>query len=104
MAKSNAQESYIDQPCDRCGSKKRISKTWNEKLQMSLGVSIIEVSQIVCTNKVCQVLFDKNRKEEVARLNERKLKKEEQDKIRKENIARTIAKKRESKKNHAKNS
>lgn len=95
MVKSDsAGVSYIDQPCERCGSKKRISKTWKEELQTSLGVSMLEVSQIVCTNSVCQALFDKNRAEELARVNERKLKKEEQDKIRKENIARTIAERR----------
>lgn len=81
---------YIDQPCERCGSKKNISKTWTEKLETLVGVSVIEVSQITCTNRECQDLFDKNREVELLKINERKLAKEEQDRIRKLNIARTI--------------
>jgi hypothetical protein len=83
--------SYVDQPCERCGSKKHISKTWKEVLQNSLGTSMIEVSQITCTNKACQALFDANRVKELVTINERKSKKEEQDQIRKKNIANTIS-------------
>lgn len=98
MTKSiSSVESYMEKSCERCGSKKRVSKTWKEKLETMSGVSIIEVSQIICTNKVCQALFDKNRAEELIKINERKLKKEEQDKIRKENIARTIAERKKIK-------
>ncbi len=53
--------------------------------------SFIQVSQIVCTNSECQAVFDKNQAKELIKINERKLKKEEQDKIRKENIVQTIA-------------
>ena len=87
---------YIDQPCERCGSKKIISKTWIEKLETMKGVSVLEISQIICTDKLCQELFDKNREEELAKINERKLAKEVQDKIRRENIARTIIERRKA--------
>lgn len=87
---------YIDQPCERCGSKKRISRSWTEKAQTMAGVSILEMSQIICTNKACQDLFEKNRTEELIKINERKTAKEEQDKIRKENIARTISERKKS--------
>lgn len=86
-----AVKSYVDEPCERCGRKKRISKSWTEKLETISGVSVVEVSQITCTNKACQDIFDKNRAEELLKVNARKLQKEEQDKLRKENIARTIA-------------
>ena len=87
---------YIDQPCDRCGSEKRISRSWTERVQTMAGISILEMSQIICTNKMCQELFDKNRAEELVKINERKLAKEEQDKIRKDNIARTISERKKS--------
>ena len=98
MTKSVSSKLYSDQPCERCGSKKSISKTWTETLKTILGTSTLEVSQLMCTNKACQALFDKNRAEELIKINERKLKKEEQDKIRKENIARTILERKESRK------
>lgn len=89
MTKAVIVNSYLNQPCDRCGSKKSVSKTWIEKYATISGTSSVEVSQTICTNPVCQALFEKNRAEEVERINERKLKKEEQDQIRKDNIAKT---------------
>lgn len=98
MVKINlSARTFIDQPCERCGSKKRVSKKWNETIETISGKSVVEVSQIICTNKVCQALFDKNRAAELVTINERKLKKETQDKIRKENIARTIAERKNKK-------
>ena len=88
---------YNDQPCDRCGSRKIVSKTWEEKLQTSLGDTIIEVSQTICSNKECQEQFNKDRSEEVDRINARKAAKEEQDKIRKDNIAKAIVERNEAK-------
>lgn len=87
---------YIDQPCERCGSKKRIASSWTERVQTMAGISILEMSQIICTNKMCQSLFDKNRAEELIKINERRVAKEEQDKIRKDNIARTISERKKS--------
>ena len=49
---------YFKEPCDRCGSKKIISKTWNETIATFNGKSIIEHSQIVCIDSICQKAFD----------------------------------------------
>lgn len=97
MSQNTNASSYINQPCERCGSPKRISKTWKETIETALGKQTIEVSQVTCTNKDCQAEFDKNRTEEVARINERKVNKEEQDKVRRENIAKTVAAKKADK-------
>ena len=52
--------SYESEPCNRCGSKRRISKTWKEKIPTLTGGILIQFhSQIVCTNTVCQNAFDK---------------------------------------------
>jgi hypothetical protein len=91
MKKAPPKLLYNSQPCDRCGSEKITSKTWNEEIKTALGVSIIEVSQTVCTNKACQAKFDKIRQAEMEVANNRKLAKEEQIKNRKESIAKTIA-------------
>ncbi len=55
---------YLNQPCERCGSKKRISKTWTEKLPTLTGTTIVKHSQIVCTSEICQAEFDKQLLEE----------------------------------------
>jgi hypothetical protein len=87
-------KSFLEQPCERCGSPKKTSKSWTEEIDTALGTSTIEVSQTICTNKTCQDLFDKMREEEIVKINERKQNKEVQDKIRRENIAKTIAARR----------
>lgn len=51
---------YLNLPCQRCGSKKCISRTWKEKLTTLTGTTVVEYSQIVCTNDVCQIAFDKH--------------------------------------------
>jgi hypothetical protein len=88
---SSSSKTYLDQPCDRCGSPKKISKTWKEKIITISGTQIVEVSQTVCTNKECQADFDKNREEELSKIEERKSSKEASDRIRKENIAIALA-------------
>ena len=98
MVKINlSTKTFIDYPCERCGSKKRISKKWKETIETMTGKSVVDAAQIVCTNNVCQALFDKNRAEELIIIHERKLKKEAQDKIRKEHIAQTIAERKSKK-------
>lgn len=88
---TNSSTLYIDRPCERCGSKKHVSKMWVENLKTSNGTSRMEITQITCTNKECQAEFDKNRAKEIQNVKNRKLAKEEQDKNRKESIARTVA-------------
>lgn len=56
----NSGTPYADQPCPRCGSMRRILRTWKEKLPTLTGTTAVEYSQIVCTNDVCQIAFDKH--------------------------------------------
>lgn len=98
MSNSDSKLSYFDQPCKRCGSKKRISKTWNEEYKTTFGSSKVEISQIVCTNDNCQEQFDLNREKEILQEVSRKQKKEEQDKLRKEAIAKVIDQRKANKK------
>lgn len=51
--------SYINSPCDRCGSPKMIGKTWKENIETFNGKSTIEHTQILCSNKECQKDYDK---------------------------------------------
>ena len=88
---------YLNEPCERCGSKKIISKTWTEEIQTSLGTSTVEVSQTTCSNVECQALFDENRLVEIEKINERKMMKEKQDQARRDNISKTIAARKASK-------
>ena len=45
-------------PCDRCGSKRKVTKTWTEKIKNDSGVMILEHKEIKCTNKECQAAFE----------------------------------------------
>lgn len=77
---------YVDQPCERCGSKRRVLKTWTETV---LGFSVnskVECSQIICTNKKCQKLFDEDLEKEVKKRKDLKIQKEERDRVKKLNV------------------
>lgn len=63
---------YLNQRCDRCGSKRRIERTWKEKIPTLTGTTNVEYSQIICINQTCQAAFEKvllteTKKREVAR-------------------------------------
>lgn len=78
--------SYVTEPCDRCGSKRLVKKSHTEILETYSGPQKIVVSEIICTNKVCQ---DKQNEENAAskrQNDERREKKELQEKERKNNI------------------
>ena len=67
----DSQNPYLKEPCSRCGGKKYIAKSWKETIDTYTGTTVIEYSQIVCTNKACQEEFEKNladetRKKELA--------------------------------------
>lgn len=79
----NTMDEYIKQPCDRCGSKKRVSKTWKEMVATYTGELEVEYSQIVCTNQQCQAEFDKQILEDVKKREVIRLKKEANDIARK---------------------
>jgi hypothetical protein len=53
-----------DIPCDRCHSKRKVAKKWKEKVPNASGYMVLEHVQIVCTNKQCQIEFEKKLIEE----------------------------------------
>lgn len=85
--------SYIDDPCDRCGSRRIISKSHFEVVETFSGKQKIEVSVIECINKTCQSAQNKINKADKKESEERKKKKEAMDllkaKERKNNIQLT---------------
>lgn len=48
-----------EQPCDRCGAKRKVAKTWTEKIKNTGGFMTLQHTQLICTNKECQAAFDK---------------------------------------------
>lgn len=85
----NSAKSFLNKPCDRCGSKKRVAKTWKEKVPTFSGSTIIEYSQIVCINKLCQAKFDEQLIEERKKREAVRAIREENAAIRKANSLRT---------------
>lgn len=77
--------SYIDQPCERCGSKKRISKTWFEYTPNFNGKSKVECAKIVCTNDECQEKFEQKMKSDTDKQTKIRQNKEANDIARKKN-------------------
>lgn len=92
---------FIDQPCERCGSKKRISRTWKEKIPTFSGETVVEYSQIVCTNSACQSAFDEVLKKESLKRAEIRQQKEENDLKRKKNSLIMAKKTKKLKKNNS---
>ena len=74
---------YSQQRCERCGSKKRISRKWEEKIPTLTGTTIVKCAQFICTNVVCQAAFDKNLRAELKKRQAIRRKKEENDAARK---------------------
>lgn len=85
MTNSTSNLLYEDQPCVRCGSKKRISKKWTEVLETYHSTSKVEHMMVVCTNATCQAAFDENLKKETAKRDIIQAQKLEKDKVRKAN-------------------
>lgn len=92
---------YLNAPCERCGGKKRVARTWKEKIPTLTGtVTIVEYSQIVCRNKTCQEEFERKQVEETEKRQAIKVKKDENTALRKAkslfeaNKARTIKSKK----------
>lgn len=86
---------YEDQPCERCGSKKIVSKTWKEMTEVFGNMVEVECSQIICSSEECQKKFDNNFKKESKKRALLAKMKEERDLLRKETL-RTKAEKRKS--------
>lgn len=66
MPKIGNEKSYAERRCNRCGSKRKVAKTWTEKVQNlhSDGFMTLEHKQIICTNKECQAEFDEEKRKE----------------------------------------
>ena len=78
--------SYSDVLCSRCNSKRRVSKTWTEKIKTDHSSTVIQHVQIVCTNKECQAKFDALLLEESKKREKLRVLKEENAANRKINI------------------
>jgi len=75
MPKIGNSISSEDMPCDRCGSRRRVSKTWTEKIKNTNGFMVLRHTQIVCTNKECQSAFEKIMLEDIQKREKLKLSK-----------------------------
>lgn len=73
----NEKVPYLDQPCERCGSKKILTKVHKVKLQNISSTSEIEYSLIICTNTPCQKEFEINLAERALKAEAIRLKREE---------------------------
>lgn len=80
---------YLDELCDRCGSKRVLSKRHDEILVTYSGKSTVKVAQIICINDTCQKLFDENVAKMHKKSEEIKEEKAKQEAIRRENIQKT---------------
>lgn len=59
MPKIGNPKSITEIACDRCGSRRRVSKTWIEEIKNDHGSMILRHTQIICTNRQCQLAFEK---------------------------------------------
>lgn len=69
--------SFSELPCARCNSKRKISKTWTEKIKNANGVTTLHHTQIKCTNRECQAEFDNILLEDLKKREKLRLIKEE---------------------------
>ncbi len=89
MSKDQIYNSYLHQPCDRCGGERYISKTWKETTTNYSGAKVvIEYTQADCRNKACQAEFEKKLLAEEEKRVLTKQKKEADSLLRKKNIAK----------------
>lgn len=81
---------YLREPCDRCGSKRYVAKTWKETTTNYSGMKVvIEYSQADCSNKECQKEFEKKLLVEEEKRKSLKQKKDADTLLRKENLAKS---------------
>ena len=59
MPKIGNPKSISEIRCDRCGSKRKVAKTWIEEIKNDHGSMILRHTDIICTNKECQKAFEK---------------------------------------------
>lgn len=94
----SSSNTYLHTPCERCGSKRKVSKRWKEKMPTFTGSTLIEYTQIVCTNKECQDKFEKQLLNETNKRKALKIKKDADDAVRK---ARSLLQARRLRKNRS---
>jgi len=78
-------KTYLNEPCNRCGSEKRVAKKWKETVPTLMGTTVIKHSQIVCMNEVCQMESDKMLLKEAKKRQDVKAVKEANNALRKAN-------------------
>lgn len=81
----SSSNTYLHAPCERCGSKRKVAKRWKEKMPTFTGSTLIEYTQIVCTNKECQAKFEQQMLNESNKRKALKVKKDADDAVRKAN-------------------
>lgn len=65
MPKIGNSKSSSEILCERCNSKRKVSKSWTEKIKNDYGFMTLEHSQIICTNNICQAEFEVNMNKEI---------------------------------------
>jgi hypothetical protein len=59
MPKIGNSDTVTIKPCSRCGSKRKVTKTWIEKIENSAGFMTLKHTEYKCTNKECQAEFER---------------------------------------------
>ena len=59
MPKIGTSDNETIRNCTRCNSKRKITKTWTEKIENSSGFMTLKHTEYKCTNKDCQAEFEK---------------------------------------------
>lgn len=49
-------------PCEKCGKDLKVSRTWEEKVQVYGGESVVTHTESVCPDDDCQKLIDEERR------------------------------------------
>lgn len=92
----SSEKLYLNEPCNRCGSEKRVAKKWKEIMPTLTGTTVIKHTQIVCMNEACQMESDEMLRKEAKKRQDVRTKKEANDAIRKANIITSANKTRKN--------
>lgn len=82
----NSGKVYLNEPCNRCGSEKRVAKKWKETIPTLTGTTVVKHTQIVCMNEVCQMQSDELLLKEAKKRQDVRAQKQVNDALRKANI------------------
>lgn len=78
--------------CSRCGKSEIIAKTWIEMIDTKIGKSKLTHTQIACSDKDCQKLFEESRELDLKKKEELKMRNETYAKKRREETQITAVK------------